>query len=70
MDHGETQQIVEGILQPYLELINGTPELLSLLYDVNLLPEQCTTVNAAVAVQTACVAYRLGQQWEPLRRED
>ena len=52
---------VRSILQPYLQTINETPDLLSLLYDVNLLPEQCTTVNAAVAVSAVCEAYRMGQ---------
>ena len=61
MDNGETQQVVKGILQPYLQLINETPDLLSLLYDVNLLPEQCVSVNAAVAVSAVCEAYRMGQ---------
>ena len=70
MDNGETQQIVQSILDPYLDLINSTPALLNLLYDANLLPEQVTTVNAAVAISVACEAYRLGQQWEPSRRED
>lgn len=61
MDNDETQQVVHGILQPYLQMINETPDLLSLLYDVNLLPEQCRTVNAAVAVSAVCEAYRMGQ---------
>ena len=61
MDNGETQQVVQGILQPYLQTINETPDLLSLLYDVNLLPEQCVSVNAAVAVSAVCEAYRMGQ---------
>jgi hypothetical protein len=61
VDNGETQQVVQGILQPYLQVINETPDLLSLLYDVNLLPEQCRTVNSAVAVLAVCEAYRMGQ---------
>jgi len=60
MDSGETQQIIWGIMEPYLPLINETPPLLSLLYDANLLPEQVVTVNAAVAIAVACEAYRLG----------
>jgi len=61
MDNGETQQVVHGILQPYLQMINETPDLLSLLYDVNLLPEQCVSIKAAVAVTAVCQAYRMGQ---------
>ena len=61
MDNGETQQVVQGILQSYLKVINDTPDLLSLLYDVNLLPEQCRTVNSALAVSAICEAYRMGQ---------
>ena len=52
---------VRAILQPYLQMINETPDLLSLLYDVNLLPEQCNSVNAAVAMAAVCEAYLLGQ---------
>jgi len=56
-----TETTVRSILQPYLQMINETPDLLSLLYDVNLLPEQCRSVNAAVAVSAVCEAYRMGQ---------
>lgn len=52
---------VRSIMQPYLQLINETPDLLSLLYDVNLLPEQCNSINAAVAMSAICEAYRMGQ---------
>jgi hypothetical protein len=52
---------VKAVLQPYLRLINETPDLLSLLYDVNLLPEQCVSVDEAVAVSAICEAYRMGQ---------
>lgn len=50
-----------SIMQPYLQMINETPNLLSLLYDVDLLPEQCNSVNAAVAMAAVCEAYLLGQ---------
>lgn len=62
MDHGETRQMVQGILDPYLKTINETPALLNLLYEANLLPEQCTTVNAALAIAVACEAYQLGKE--------
>jgi hypothetical protein len=61
MPNNFDQVAVKAVLQPYLQVINETPDLLSLLYDVNLLPEQCVTVNAAVAVSAICEAYRMGQ---------
>lgn len=56
-----TQHIVEGILAPHLQTINDNPELLSLLYDVNLLPEQCTSINSAVACAAITYAFRIGR---------
>lgn len=62
MDNDETQQAVHGILQPYLKTINETPDLLSLLYDVNMLPEQTVTVRGAIGVVAVCEAYKMGQE--------
>ena len=36
----EQEQLVEGIKQDILRYINATPQLLSLLYDMDLIPEQ------------------------------
>lgn len=58
---GALRNNVRSILQPYLQMINETPDLLSLLYDVDMLPEQTVTVRGAVAVSAVCEAYRMGQ---------
>ena len=34
--------MVEGVLKSVTEFINRTPECLSMLYDLDLMPEQCS----------------------------
>ena len=53
---------VKLILSTYLALINRTPDLLSLLYDADMLPEQTVTVRGAISVAAVCEAYQAGQQ--------
>lgn len=36
----ETRKEMDAALQPYRKMISDTPALLSLLYDIDLLPEQ------------------------------
>jgi hypothetical protein len=43
-----------------LQKVNSTPALLSLLYDVNLLPEQIDSNNQYCALQAIVIAYGLG----------
>lgn len=47
-------------LKPYISLINSTPDLLSLLYDADMLPEQTVTMRGAVSVAAVCEAYQAG----------
>tara|TARA_R110000868_G_C10359615_1_gene717183 strand:- start:214 stop:414 length:201 start_codon:yes stop_codon:yes gene_type:complete len=63
-DDGTQQAKVEQILKPYLTLINETPFLLSLLYDVDMLPEQTVTVRGAIGVAAVCEAYKGGRNNE------
>lgn len=51
---------VEKIKQKYLTFINDTPEVLSILYDANLLPEQVWTFEQAVHMVAVCEAYKRG----------
>ena len=55
----DTERVAE-ILRPYRGLISGTPTLLSLLYDADLLPEQIVSIRGAIAVAAVCEAYRAG----------
>lgn len=46
-------QEAAAAVQPYRAMITATPELLSLLYDIDLLPEQiklCVNANRMIAV--------------------
>ncbi len=61
------QEAISLTLSPYLALINQTPVLLSILYDVNLLPECVHTVADAERTVAVCLAYRAGQDWSPPR---
>lgn len=54
----------DDILINYAKFINARPELLSLLYDINMLPEQ--TMNRAGALRLAglCEVWRKGENGE------
>lgn len=52
-------KFVKDILKPYLKYINETPELTSLLYDLDLLPEQ---IKLPVNAGRALVITKLFQQ--------
>ena len=61
-DGAAVAEKVKLILSTYLALINRTPDLLSLLYDADMLPEQTVTVRGAISVAAVCEAYQAGQQ--------
>lgn len=44
---------------PYREQINNTPALLSLLYDIDLLPEQIRLYVNAVRMAAVCELFKL-----------
>lgn len=55
---GEVDELkVTAILVKYLPTINGTPAIQSLLYDLNMLPEQTVTVEGAIQVAAICEAF-------------
>lgn len=50
------EEFIGKITSEYSKYINETPALLSLLYDIDLLPEQCRHTNLPVnAVRMAAV---------------
>ncbi len=53
---------VQEILKPYLPIINGMPDLLSLLYDADMLPEQTVTIHGAITVAAVVEAFYIGQR--------
>lgn len=55
------EEKVSEILSSYHSLINNTPALQSLLYDLNMLPEQTVTIEGAVMVAGICEAYKAGK---------
>lgn len=48
-----------GATQPYREFITKTPALLSLLYDIDLLPEQIVLYVNAVRMVAVCELFKL-----------
>lgn len=59
------------LLSHYTKFINARPMLLSLLYDVDLLPEQIRTYRAAVSVGVICDVWKAGERGElPAPPED
>ena len=53
---------IEAILSHYRKLINNAPALLSLLYDVDLLPEQITSIRGAKSMAAVVEGYKLGKE--------
>lgn len=52
---------VRQAVQNYAPIINDTPVLLSLLYDVDLLPEQIISMREAVCMAAVVEAYLAGK---------
>jgi len=52
---------LQEMMPETLKMINNTPFLLSILYDVNLLPEQVTTYQQANVMSAIVEAYLAGR---------
>lgn len=64
------EQKAQKITQAYRGFINDRPELLSLLYDIDLLPEQIRLVVNAVRMAGICLVWAGGERCEiPLPKE-
>jgi len=49
---------IRDIIKPHLDLINSTPELYSLLYAGNMLPEQTVTIIGAIRLACLCDVWK------------
>lgn len=49
------------IIEPHLDYINGTPELLWGLMDINLMPEQVHSIEQANALLKIVAAFKRGE---------
>lgn len=54
----KAQQMAREMCAPYSEQINATPALLSLLYDIDLLPEQIRLPVNAVRMSAVCECFK------------
>lgn len=52
---------IELAVQEYAHKINENPDLLSVLYDADLLPEQIRTVRDVISMVAVCEAYNAGR---------
>lgn len=53
---------VDETLMKYAKFINSRPMLVSLLYDINMLPEQCVTHAGAVRLAGLCEVWKKGER--------
>lgn len=60
----EIEEGVHDILADYRKFISDRPALLSLLYDIDMLPEQCVTRAGAVRLAGLCEVWRRGESGE------
>ncbi len=51
-------KFIDETVQPYRQYINDTPELLSLLYDIDLLPEQIMLRVNAIRLVAFCEVWK------------
>jgi hypothetical protein len=56
---------IDEIVGRYSNFINDRPALLSLLYDVNMLPSQTVTRQGAMRLATMCEMWKKGEAREP-----
>lgn len=57
----EREPGVTEYLSKYTKFINSRPMLLSLLYDIDMLPEQTVTKTGAIRLGGLCEVWRLGE---------
>ena len=53
-------KFIEEVTHPYLKFINETPALLSVLYDIDLLPEQIRLPVNATRMAAFCELWQKG----------
>lgn len=49
---------VDEIVRPYRAYISATPELMSLLYDIDMLPEQTISIVGAIRLTAFCEVWK------------
>ena len=61
MNEDDISEVIE-ILKPYRKFISDRPKLVSLLYDIDMLPEQCQTVIGAIRLSALCMVWQMGEE--------
>lgn len=60
----EREEGVQDIVGKWSPFINARPALVSLLYDINMLPEQTVTYAGAIRLAGLCEVWRRGESGE------
>lgn len=55
----DEQAAAKAATMPYWKQVNETPALLSILYDIDLLPEQVTTIVNARRMIVVCACFKV-----------
>lgn len=55
---GQREDGVDDVLKPILGMIRESPELTSLLYDIDMLPEQTVTLAGAIRLNGLCAVWK------------
>jgi len=58
MSEKTEEEFIDEVVQPRRKFINENPELLSVLYDIDLLPEQIKMPVNAVRMAAFCELYK------------
>lgn len=58
----EREPGVAEIIARWAEFINARPMLLSLLYDIDMLPEQCVTYAGSIRLAGLCEVWKHGEE--------
>jgi len=56
----DVEKFIEDVTQPYRAYITATPALLSVLYDIDLLPEQIRLPVNAIRMAAFCELWQKG----------
>lgn len=58
----EREEGVDEILEPCRGFISARPSLVSMLYDIDMLPEQCVTRIGAIRLAAICAVWKKGEE--------
>jgi len=58
----DREEGADEIVGKYAKFINARPMLVSLLYDIDMMPEQCVTRAGAIRLAGLCEVWKMGEE--------